>query len=390
MTRSDDPTGGDRTSPPPGHTADHSIHGVVAVRLVVAGTAPLPGADFLGRPVARIDGEPDIVLNVDPAFAAPALNHLGANFAGFDEDDFYVLHWRAGQPLARVPFEHVGGKIVIDCHPDFLRHPIFHTIVILTMVGKGHVPLHASAFRYRGEGVLVVGWEKGGKTETLLAFANEGAEYVGDEWVVVAPDGATMFGLPLKVTVWDWQFPYVADLLPKISTSRRVLFAAVHRIDAVHRWLGRSRLGKAAPVELLGEGLPSARRQLRIREQPSTLFGVEPGQGPTSLDRLILAMGNDDPAIAVEPLDPKQIARRMPFSNLYEYSKLIDYVHAYRFAFPDRPNPFFDGLADRVGASLEAAVAGKPAHRVVHPYPVALDELFRAVAPHIGEGSPGG
>lgn len=390
MTHSDRVTDFDRAIPEPVTTSDHSIHAVVDVRLVGSGAGALPRPDYLGPPCAPSGAEPDVVLNIDSAFAAPTLNHLGLNFAGYDDQDFYVLHWRTGQALARVPFECVGGPIIIDCHPDFLRHPVFRTILILTMVGKGHVPLHASAFRYQGEGVLVVGWEKGGKTETLLAFANEGAEYVGDEWVVVAPDGATMFGLPFEVTVWDWQFPYITEMLPNVSFSRRALFTAVHWIDAIHRRLNAGRLGRAAPLELLGEALPSARRQLRIREHPSTLFQDKRHEGPTSLDRLVLVMGNDNPTIVVEPIDPQEIARRMPFSNMYEYSKLIEYHRAYRFAFPDRDDPFFDGLAARVGAALATAVEGKPAHRVVHPYPVALDELFRSLVGHVRGGSPGG
>lgn len=77
-------------------------------------------------------------------------------------------------------------------------------VVRLTFVAHGHVPVHASAFVHRSTGVLVAGWAEGGKTELLLALANHGAEYVGDEWAVLSPAGRSMFGVPVAVAIRDW------------------------------------------------------------------------------------------------------------------------------------------------------------------------------------------
>jgi len=53
--------------------------------------------------------------------------------------------------------------------------PHLLAVINLTALAKGVLPLHASAFTYRGLGVLATGWAKGGKTETLLEFAWLGA-----------------------------------------------------------------------------------------------------------------------------------------------------------------------------------------------------------------------
>ena len=47
--------------------------------------------------------------------------------------------------------------------------------------------LHAASFVHRGHGVLVTGWQKGGKTETLLPFTPPPARLVADEWTDPRP-----------------------------------------------------------------------------------------------------------------------------------------------------------------------------------------------------------
>ena len=84
--------------------------------------------------------------------------------------------------------------------------PLLISIINLTALKKHRcVPIHASAFVYKGTGVVVTGWIKSGKSEALLAFSQHGATYVGGEWVLLDPDGETMYGLPGTFRMWDWQ-----------------------------------------------------------------------------------------------------------------------------------------------------------------------------------------
>ena len=80
--------------------------------------------------------------------------------------------------------------------------PHLVALVNVTALAKGVLPLHATAFTAGSTGVLVVGWSKGGKTETLLGCMAAGAEYVGDEWVYLTDDGQ-MLGLPEPIRVWS-------------------------------------------------------------------------------------------------------------------------------------------------------------------------------------------
>src|SRR5262249_27450521 len=138
----------------------------------------------LQAPLAR---EPDLVLRfVERIPLAGGLRLLGLDEAGFTEDAFLILR---GQHKSRarvcVPFERTGSTCEIRGERGLAAVPLLVPILNLTVLGKGALPLHASAFRYRGTGVLATGWSKGGKTELLLSFAANGAQYVGDEWVYV-------------------------------------------------------------------------------------------------------------------------------------------------------------------------------------------------------------
>jgi len=55
-------------------------------------------------------------------------------------------------------------------------------------------------------GILMAGWAHCGKTAALLGFASMGAEYVGEEWVLLNGNGEEMHGLvrPLEISRWHF------------------------------------------------------------------------------------------------------------------------------------------------------------------------------------------
>ena len=99
--------------------------------------------------------------------------------------------------------------------------PLLIPIVNFAALSKGVIPLHASAFAYNDVGILVTGWAKGGKTETLLAFTSKGAEYIGDEWVYLSKDGRYMYGIPEPIRVWDWHLRYLPEYRSLLKGSDR-------------------------------------------------------------------------------------------------------------------------------------------------------------------------
>src|SRR5207247_1046267 len=97
---------------------------------------------------------------------------------------------------ARVDFRQIGGRCEIVSQSGLGPVPLLIGIVTVTALGKSFVPLHGSAFVHNATGIIVTGWAKGGKTEALLAFAEHGARYVGDEWILLSSDGRKVYGVP--------------------------------------------------------------------------------------------------------------------------------------------------------------------------------------------------
>jgi hypothetical protein len=93
----------------------------------------------------------------------------------------------------------------------------------------------------------------------------------------------------------------------------------------------------------------------------------------------LATVGSGD--VAVLPADPQTIARRMLASQAYERRKLLEAYRWFRFAFPDRSSVVLEDAHELEARLLSQGFADKPAHEIVHPYPVPLEDLYRAAAP---------
>ncbi len=359
---------------------DFDIHGILRVRLV----DPTPGdvATIVGRlgpPEEPTGQDPDITIRFDTIPPLPNLRYLGVNATGFTEEGFYLLSWKTGKIQARIPFEHIGNQCELVYQRGLGSAPLLDDILNFTLLRKNFLPVHASAFIYDGTGILVTGWTKGGKTEALLSFANHGAQYVGDEWVVLSSDGRTMFGLPFPITLWDWQFKYIPTLMPRVPLQRRILFKSIHCLDALYQALGPVKLRHVFPATALGEALPALRRQLKILVSPRSLFPNGGSGSRVTVDKLLLMMSHRSPRIELERCHPLEVAQRMKYSNETEQESLLGYYKAFRFAFPHLRNEFLETYKELQGALLSRALEGKEAFRALHPYPVPFDELFTSL-----------
>src|SRR5919107_3546463 len=187
---------------------DYDIHGLVGVRVLDASAADAAVVDRqLGGLRGLLDRDPDVVVRfVDRLEVKGPLRLLGVGDAAFDDDAFLLLRSRHKAPVrVRIDVARIGRGCEIVAERGVPAIPLLPAIVNLSALANGALPLHASAFLHRDTGVVATGWSKGGKTESLLAFARHGARYVGDEWVYVAADGERVHGLPEPIRVWGWQ-----------------------------------------------------------------------------------------------------------------------------------------------------------------------------------------
>lgn len=362
-------------------TVDFNLHNLVRIRLVHADAAD---AQAVGRQLGPIQrpfgGEPDITIEfVDRLATHGALRYLGKDEAAFTDEAFIVLRSQhKARARVQIPIERVGQPLTIIAERGAPAIPLLIPIINLTALAKGALPLHASAFLHNGMGVLNTGWSKGGKTEALIGFMERGAQYIGDEWVYISADGATMSGIPEPIRVWDWyleQMPRYRALAPR---GERLRVAGIKAAVRLERRLPHLP-GKRAASRLAR----LLERQLFIDLPPEKAFPREAFALTGPLDTVFFVASVGAPGVRVRPLAPDEVADRMVFSLQYERLPFMEYYYMFRFAFPGRKNIFLENAEATQRERLRAVLANKPCFLIEHPYPAVIDDLYRAMRPLI-------
>lgn len=366
---------------------DFDLHGAVGLRLV---DATQDDAAVVRRQLGplerRLERDPDILIRfVETLTAGPIAGYLGDRDVAYTDDSFLILRGKYGANVrVRIPFEQIGGSCEIVCERGLAAIPHLVAIVNLTALTNGRVPIHAAGFVFEERGILVTGWSKGGKTETLLGFMARGADYVGDEWLYVDPTTGLMAGLPEPMRVWDWQLRAMPRYAASVPGGARAGLAALRLATAGLGGLARTPIaGRAAIGRTIRRALPLLERQRSVRLSPRELFGDRIRADPAPIDRVLLVVGADRPDIAISQIDPDLVARRVAFSLEHERSDLLATYAQFRYAFPDAANRSIDGARERERELLQSAFHGRPSLLVEHPHPPDIERLAEAIEPHL-------
>lgn len=368
-------------------TSDFDLHGIVGIRLLNATPSDIAAVrQQLGpieKPLSRV---PDIVIRfVDQMTFSSRIRYLGEGDAGFTDDAFLIFRGKHKRKVkVQIPFDQIGSQqCQIVCESGVGAVPLLIAILNLTALSKGALPLHASALRYNSKGILVTGWAKGGKTETLLAFVANGAEYIGDEWVYISSDGQRMYGIPEPTRIWYWHLQEMAHYKAMVARGDLIRLGALHAFVHSLEQLESTRLGRQSsfmrfisPLKVL------VRQQLNIQLPPEKLFGRKPGEGAVHLEKIFWVISQAQTDLLVEPIEPQDIARRIVFSLQEERIGFISYYLKYRFAFPECSNALIDQAEEIQRTLLLKIFADKEAYAVYHPYPFSIPTLFEAVRPY--------
>ncbi len=367
----------------PDGVEDFDLHGLAGVRLVGAGDDDVAVvARQLGPLPRTLDREPDITIRfVDAVELGSRLRYLGAREAGWTDDHFYVLRSRKAPAVVRLPMDRIGGPCEIVCERGLPAIPFLIAILNLTVLANGALPVHAAAFEMDGVGTLVTGWSKGGKTEMLMAAADAGARYIGDEWVYLTTAGR-MYGIPERIRLWDWHLSQLADARRQLSVADRLKLRGIPVLRRLDR-MTPGRIRRLPPNRLLHRAMPILEGQLHVDVAPDRLFG-ELGDLSGPLDRILFVVSAAGPETTVEPIDPLEVAARMTASLMYERRDLAWLLLEARFAHPGLRNEHLETFEARQRDLLERIFAGRPAFQVTHPYPVDLRAMFDAVRPVLG------
>jgi hypothetical protein len=361
---------------------DLDLHGLVGIRLL----DPAPGdvrtvRRQLGLAPTVLSREPDLVLRFcDELPTTGPLRLLGAGSFAHDDESFFVLTSGGGRRRkVKLSFEQLGQpQSEVVCEHGAAPIPLLMDVLNLTALSLDVLPLHASAFTVNGTGVLVTGWAKGGKTETLLGFMATGATHVGDEWVYLPGDGR-LLGIPEPMRVWQWHLDDLPLLRDRVSRRDRTRLRTLDWAERAIRGVGRRAGGSSAvtrTADVVG-------RQRFVHVRPSAFFGAPAVSLEGKLDRLFLTVTHDDQSTIVLPTTGQDVARRMAASLQLERARLWEAYRHSLFGFPGRRCPALDTAGDKESDLLAARLSEVPAHEVRHPYPVDIPEVVQAMRPHL-------
>lgn len=351
---------------------DFALHNIVRVRLLNG--SPRDEAVVrrqLGSLNAPVCGEADITIRFVEMFPRdPALRYLGDAEFAYGVDAFYVLRGKhKSQVMVQFPMDAIGGPLEITCGTGVPAVPYLIDLINLTALVKGFLPLHASAIRHAGRDVLVTGWAKGGKTESLLGFAEQGARYIGDEWVYLSPDNQEMVGIPEPIRLWDWHLRGLPRIWGRLRRSERIRLDILRSAEAISGALGhRSSLMRRIA------GL--IHRQRYVQVAPERLFDDKRCERGCP-DHMFLVISHAASDYSVRPIAADRVAEQMQFSMLDEFSDVLACYRRYRFAFPERVCALLEQLPELLSERLRSVLDRIPASMLLHPYPVCPRALFQ-------------
>jgi hypothetical protein len=362
-------------------TIRHGVHGLVTIELTGASAAQQRAlVRRLGPSRAAADGPADITVRfVDRLPRSASLTYLGSRAAAYDEDAFYLLD--GGAALTRIDLARAGQALEIVCERAVAEIPLLVPLLALRLIARGYVLVHAASFVHRGRGVLVAGWEGGGKSELLLPFVAGGADYLADEWTIVGGERATLHGIAADAQIWDWQLrqlPAVRRRLPAARRARVRTAATLERLSARAAGLHGGRNPAARALGLLDPGFHN---NARVSGSPEELFDGRVSFAPAPLDVAFLATVVEDPASRARPIGASEFAARIVRSLAYERRALSDAYTSFRFAFPDRRSEAIERSSGAEEALLERALAACPAYALEHPKPLVLRDLYDVALP---------
>src|SRR4051794_31277108 len=366
-------------------TTDFDLHGFVGIRLLDASPSDVAAVRRQLGPIQKPLGyEPDILIRfVDRLSNSTRMHCIGVDDAWFNDDAFLVMGGKQKSNLrVKIPFEAIGGQCEIVCEKGVPAVPFLIPILNLTALSKGTIPLHASAFNYKGFGVITTGWPHGSKTGALLGFMEKGAKYIGDDWVYLKEDGSHMYGLPQSITVRNWYLQDLPRYKARVGRGDRTRLRAIKALTrltnlAMHGSGHRS----ALPFRGWSRMVQALDNRMSVDVAPEDLFGAASCESASSVEKVFLIVSCDESRVTVQPISPREAARRLVFSLQHELLSLRSYYLKFRFAFAELRNEFIERAEEIQREMLLRALANKQTYIVYHPYPMSASGLCNAITP---------
>ncbi len=361
-----------------GDPVDLDLHGIVGIRLFGAGPADVThvcrDTGALERGFSR---PPDIVVRFTAGLPIRPITWMEPDRSGVTEDGWLFL--RQGRATVAIDLANIGSQCEVLCERGAASIPFLSELVNLAALKKGYAAVHAAAFVLDGIGVLVAGRAHSGKTGVLLAFAEQGAEYVGDEWIFLQGDGDAMYGTARDLEIKHWHLralPRLRRMLP--ATQAGMAWVTQYLEEPQRHSDGRRRSDYSRLVTRLRSALC---RRLQTGIAPQALFGSRVRNVAARPDKVFITLSQSEPLITVERADPTRVALQAQAASCWTQGALWRAYQAWRFAFPELENAFLEQAQQRHREILCRAMRNAETWTLRHPYPFSFSELCRVLEP---------
>jgi hypothetical protein len=185
------------------------------------------------------------------------------------------------------------------------------------LLDEGAALCHCSAVKHDGRVVIFPAWRDVGKTNLLLTFLPDGAQYIADDLCIVTDDG-TVYSLPKRLNLLHYNFQEYPSLLEKTPQEFQQLMEFVER-------------ARSGEFDLDEDAIQTLTNQARMRISPYRIFDQQPTVNVQQIDDFFLLRRKADETDLIEcsPLDPTELAHRMYATMEFEmYYFLLGYqVH---------------------------------------------------------------
>jgi hypothetical protein len=228
---------------------------------------------------------------------------------------------------------------------------------------------------------MMAGWAHCGKTAALLGFAAKGAEYVGEEWVLLGSNDQRMRGLvrPLELSRWHVaRMPHVRNAM---NLTSRCALHGIGVLNGLQKMFSGERIRASLLFRSFQRASAALEERLRPAVAPSAVFQDRIRSEGAPVDKIFLFFNHEDRSIEVEQIAPFDMARRLSLLFQHELIPLLGHDTAYRFAFPCQRNERIERAAKDSFRLLARAINGKDTYLVRLPYPHAFPELYNAIQP---------
>lgn len=360
---------------------DFDIHGLIGMRLINASAGDLAAVcrqvgDFrkaLLRP-------PDVTLRFMNCLSTSPVQHLGPG-KGFTNGEFLSITAETGRPGSSIPLDQLGSPCEIVCASGQKSLPLLMPILNLSALAKGCAVIHGSALVHNGVGIILAGWAGSGKTNALLGFVSIGAEFIGDEWILLRADGEQMYGFGGQIGLSASHFETLGATNLGFQGARRIFLDGLSLSSQMLKQMFKRKGKHSRARSVTARALSALQESFIPRRTPRELFPGHVRSLAAKPSKLFLLLRHDSPQITLERAAPPELALRVAHLVQHEQSTLMEHYHAFRFAFPDRANTLIECMAERRQQLLTSALAGMETYIVRHPYPFSFADLYRSILP---------